>query len=229
MSSAPEPTRTFEVFYSYAHKDEYWRKKLEIHLSTLKRQGLITDWHDRNIGAGKEWAKEIDEHINTANIILLLISPDYIASDYCYSVEMQRALERHAAQEARVIPIILRPVYWKDTPMHKLQALPKNAKPITKWPNRDIAFVDIAESIQMVIGELTLVPAKASQAIFKASDTSPKTVEEWLEEANLLYKEKSYIMALGAFCAAFLVEGVASTYKYLKRRRLSEASELKEH
>src|SRR5215470_15118354 len=132
MSSTIEPTRTFEIFYSYAHRDEYWRKKLEIHLSTLKRQGLITDWHDRNIGTGKEWAKEIDKHINTANIILLIISPDFIASDYCYSVEMQRALERHAAHEARVIPIILRPVNWEGTPMHKLQALPKNAKAITR-------------------------------------------------------------------------------------------------
>src|SRR6266446_4956615 len=98
-----------EVFYSYAHEDEPFRKELETHLGTLRRQGLITQWHDRNIGAGTDWAQEINAHLNTAHIILLLISSDFIASEYCYSIEMTRAIERHKAGTARVIPIILRP------------------------------------------------------------------------------------------------------------------------
>src|SRR5690242_9935490 len=102
-----------EVFYSYAHKDEALREELETHLSMLRRQGHISGWYDRNIDAGIEWAQEIDEHLNTAQIILLLISADFLASDYCYSVEMQCALQRHEAREARVIPIILRPVSWE--------------------------------------------------------------------------------------------------------------------
>src|SRR5438874_2288017 len=93
------------IFYSYAHEDESLQKQLERHLSLLRRQGLISGWHDRQIVAGTEWAQEIDARLETASIILLLISSDFLASDYCYGIEMQRALERHQRGEARVIPI----------------------------------------------------------------------------------------------------------------------------
>src|SRR5947209_3541721 len=109
-----------EVFCSYAHEDEALHRELEKHLSLLRRQGLISEWHDRQILAGDEWAADIDQHLETASIILLLISPDFFASDYCYGVELQRALERHQANEARVIPILLRPVSWEGTPFSKL-------------------------------------------------------------------------------------------------------------
>src|SRR3954470_1358357 len=84
-----------EVFFSYSHKDESLRKRLEEHLSILRRQGIISGWHDRMIGAGQEWKGEIDRRLDSARIILLLISPSFLASDYCYDVEMKRALERH--------------------------------------------------------------------------------------------------------------------------------------
>jgi hypothetical protein len=103
-----ESAEAFEIFYSYAHKDEKLRTELNKHLFNLKRQNLIVEWYDRNISAGNEWEHEIDIHLNTAHIILLLISPDFLASDYCYSIEIRRAMERHIAGEARVIPIILR-------------------------------------------------------------------------------------------------------------------------
>src|SRR5437763_13933053 len=108
MISTQKAEKALELFYSYAHRDERWRKRLEVHLSNLRRQGLIAEWHDRNISAGTTWASEIDIHLNTADIILLLISPDFISSEYSYSVEMMRAIERHEAGEACVIPIILR-------------------------------------------------------------------------------------------------------------------------
>src|SRR5436305_2171034 len=95
--------------------------------------------------------REIDTHLSTADIILLLISPDFMASEYCYSIEMKRAMERHEAKEACVIPVILRPVPWKRIPFSMLQALPKNARPVTKWPNRDEAFSDVAEGILNVV------------------------------------------------------------------------------
>src|SRR5438128_1377433 len=98
-----------EVFFSYSHKDEELRDEMANHLSILKRQGVITDWHDRRITAGDEWAGQIDEHLNSAHLILLLISADFIASDYCYDLELTRAMERHEAREACVIPVILRP------------------------------------------------------------------------------------------------------------------------
>src|SRR5579871_3237885 len=98
-----------EIFCSYAHEDETWLRKLETHLSPLKRQGSISLWHDRLIAPGTDWASPIDAHLETASVILLLVSADFFASDYCYGVEMQRALEREAAGEARVIPLLVRP------------------------------------------------------------------------------------------------------------------------
>src|SRR5437667_12875157 len=101
---------TVMLFFCYAHEDEQLRQGLEKQLRSLQRQGLVEMWHDRNINAGTEWEREIDNHLNTSQIILLLVSPDFMDSDYCYSKEMKRALERHELGEARVIPIILRPV-----------------------------------------------------------------------------------------------------------------------
>ena len=144
-----------EIFYSYSHKDKTLRGELEKRLSLLKRQGLIIGWSDRNIDAGREWANEIDTHLNTAQLILLLVSSDFIASDYCYSKEMMRAIERHERGEAHVIPIILRPTDWDESPLGKLEALPSFGKPITKWSNRDDAFLDVAKGIRKVVKELS--------------------------------------------------------------------------
>src|SRR2546430_17381901 len=110
-----------ELIIIYARYDEKLLNPLQKHLSPLKSQGLISGWYDREIVAGTDWEHEIDEHLNLAFIILLLVSPDFIASSYCYGREMKRALERHEAREAHVIPIILRPGIWWDTPIGKLQ------------------------------------------------------------------------------------------------------------
>ncbi len=109
-----------EVFYSYADDDERLLQELEKHLSLLQREGLITPWHKRHIVAGMDWKKILDEHLNTASVILLLISADFVALDYCYGIEMQRAMERHEAGEARVIPIVLRPTDCQSAPFAKL-------------------------------------------------------------------------------------------------------------
>jgi formylglycine-generating enzyme required for sulfatase activity len=136
-----------KVFFSYAHEDQDLRDRLEEHLSILKRMGKISTWHDRRIGAGREWAGVISEELESADIILLLISASFLNSEYCYSVEMDRALERHKQGNATVIPIILRPALWETAPFGKLQALPLDAKPVTKWRNRDDAFKNIASGI----------------------------------------------------------------------------------
>jgi len=145
-----------EVFFSYSHKDEELRDELSKHLAMLKRQTVITAWHDRRIGAGKEWENEIDEHLNSADIILLLISSDFLASDYCYDVEMKTAMRRHDDGEARVIPVILRPVDWKGARFGKLQSLPRDARPVTEWPNRDEAFLNVAQGIRVAAEELAV-------------------------------------------------------------------------
>jgi hypothetical protein len=145
-----------DIFFSYAHEDETLRNELAKQLKLMKRQRLINEWYDRDIKAGTEWKQEIDEHLNTAQIILLLVSPDFIISDYCYDNEMMRAMQRHEAREARVIPVILRPCDWSSAPFGKLQALPKDAKPITMWSNRDDAFLDVARGIRKVVEDMRL-------------------------------------------------------------------------
>ena len=136
------------LFFSYAHRDETLRDELEIHLAMLKRQGVITTWHDRRIEAGKDLDKAISHYLEEAKIILLLVSPDFLASDYCYNVEMARALERHKNGEARVIPVILRPCDWHTAPFGKLLAVPKDGKPATKYANQDDAFLEIVGAIR---------------------------------------------------------------------------------
>lgn len=144
-----------KVFYSYSHKDESLRDALQTHLSILSRNGVISEWHDRRIKAGQEWEKEIDEEIENADIILLLISPDFIASDYCYGKELTRAIEKHESKQARVIPIIIRPTEWSHSPFAKLQALPKDAKAVTSWSNEDEAWLDVAKGIGEASTEAT--------------------------------------------------------------------------
>jgi hypothetical protein len=146
---------SIEIFYSYSRKDEGLRDELNKHLALLKRQNLITGWYDREISSGEDFEGEIAEHLNKAQIILLLVSSDFIASDYCYSIEMMRALERRGTREARVIPIILRPVDWHSAPFGKLKALPKDGKAITTWVNRDEAFLDVAKGIRKIVEDLS--------------------------------------------------------------------------
>src|SRR6266480_3613729 len=105
------------IFFCYAREDEALLNKFKTHLRPLQREGLIAVWHDRDISAGTEWEPEISKYLNTAQIILLLVSPDFMNSDYCYGIEMKQALERHERGEAKVIPIILRPVYWYGEPL----------------------------------------------------------------------------------------------------------------
>ncbi len=157
-----------EVFFSYAHRDEDLRDELAKHLSILERQGVISAWHDRNIDAGREWAKEIDQRLNSAQIILLLISSDFMASDYCYDIELKRAIERHEAGEAWVIPVILRPVDWQDTSFSQLQALPRDGKPITQWSNQDEAFRNIALGIRHSIEDLAKAKPKKQLKLYSS-------------------------------------------------------------
>ena len=167
---------TIEIFISYSHKDEALREELEKQLSLLKWQRLITAWYDRRIGAGQEWESEIDRRLDSAQIILLLISPDFMASNYCYGVEVKRAMERHEAGQALVIPIILRPADWQSAPFGKLQALPKDGQPVTSWSNRDKAFLDITRGIRKAIEELNYPPLVTSE------DASRKSISQFTRE-----------------------------------------------
>jgi internalin A len=150
--------KELNLFYSYSHKDETLRNDLETHLKILERRGLIQSWHDRMIEAGDEWKKQIDDNLERADIILLLISADFIVSDYCWEKEMQHALEKHKAGEARVIPVILRDVNWQAAPFAMLQALPKDGKPVTLWPDKDSAWRNVSEGIERAVKQMQKKP-----------------------------------------------------------------------
>jgi hypothetical protein len=154
QDSASLPARPIELFYAYSHKDETLRDKLATHLSILQRNGIISGWHDRKIPAGMQWSARIDERLNAADIILLLVSADFIASNYCYDKEMMRAIERHERGEACVIPVILRPCEWEGALFGKLQGLPRDMKPVTSWASRDEAFKNVVVGIRKVAEEL---------------------------------------------------------------------------
>jgi hypothetical protein len=161
-----EQTQVIKIFYCYAREDKALRDELDKHLGALKRLGQITTWYDRKILPGVEWKREIDTHLNTSDIVLLLVSSHFISSDYCYGIEMRQALERHTAGEAHVIPIILRPVDWKETPIGDLQVLPTDGKPITRWRNRDEAFHSVTQGIRDVIEMLQKKRELASSTAF---------------------------------------------------------------
>lgn len=175
------------LFFSYSHVDENLRDQLEIHLSSLRRQGLIDSWHDRRITAGEEFGAAIDDRIDTADVILLLISPDFIASDYCYEREMKRALERHRRGDARVIPVILRPCDWHDLLFGKLLAAPKDGRPITKWPNIDEAFQDVVNAIK---GALKPLAQSAKPSTPRVSGTQKATLSEPVRSSNLRVRKQ---------------------------------------
>lgn len=187
MSSKNRGKQKIELFYSYSHKDERLRKKLENHLIVLEKMGVITNWHFRKITAGKEWEGEINSHLNSAHIILLLISPNYLTSKYCNDIEVKKAIERHESGEARVIPIILNDVKnWEATPFAKFQALPENAKSVMKWRSRDDAFKNIAEGIAQAVKEIRKIP----KIIIVEDD--PK----WLERIKAVLKAQNFEIEL---------------------------------
>jgi hypothetical protein len=176
--------RPVSVFYSYSHRDEAYRDELAKHLTVLERGGLIEAWHDRKIQPGSEWAEGIDHNLEKADLVLLLVSADFLASDYCFDVEMRRALERHEEGTAVVVPIIVRSTYWQSAPFGKLQALPTGGRPVDEWTNPDAAWTDIAVGIDRVIQELRKRPLE---------ETVPLDMPTVLRSA-LQEREKEYLL-----------------------------------
>ncbi|HEY1349055.1 MAG TPA: toll/interleukin-1 receptor domain-containing protein [Ktedonobacteraceae bacterium] len=172
-------TSPLTLFYSYAYEDEALCIELNKHLSSLRQQGLINAWYRHQIMPGTNRSQEIDRYLSEASLILLLVSPDFLASDYCNGVEMQQALQRHHAGEARVIPIILRPVDWQDAPFAHLQYLPASTKSVTEWENRDAGFRNVAQGIRAAVQDMrdasATVEGQSSLSRFPASHIQTQT------------------------------------------------------
>jgi len=212
---------SIEIFCCYAREDQRLLKQLKKRLLPFQRQGLITLWADTDINAGTEWEHEIERHLNTAHMILLLVSPDFMASDYCYSKEMKRALERQDLGEAHVIPILLRPTHWKDTPLAKLQMLPTDNKPVVdrSW-TEDEAFYDVIENINSVVRELRIKYAlNEANKLSKNSryevalviydqliDLEPECAQAYLGKGEMLLALARYEQCLDAFKKAVQVD-----------------------
>lgn len=183
-------TMAARVFFSYSHEDEALRDQLEKHLAMLKRQGIIESWHDRRMKAGSRLNWEIDRELNAADIILLLLSPDFLHSDYCYKIEKARALQRHDEGSARVVSIILRPCDWKHTDLAAYLVTPKDGRPITQWPDRDEAFLDVVTSIRRAIEEIGKAgkPLKTHRWVERAAP--PELVAALPRSSNLRLKKE---------------------------------------
>jgi energy-coupling factor transporter ATP-binding protein EcfA2 len=209
--------QSVDVFVSYSHEDEALRRELETHLTSLKRQGHIRSWHDRQVAAGQNWADEIDSHIESADLILLLISPAFLASDYCWGVEVERALERHENGDARVIPVVLRPVDWVTAPFSKLQALPQDGKPVTTWQDRDMAYLSVVQGLRAAVEEPIRRRARLSTLLkslaVKRFSVFEETHVDFCSNLNVFIglnaTGKSHFMKL----AYSLLEGWASTLR----------------
>lgn len=176
-----------KLFFSYSHKDEELRNELETHLALLKRQGVISSWHDRRITAGSDMGKTISAELESAQIILLLVSAHFLASDYCFEKEMTRALEKHNDGSAIVIPVILHPCDWHSAPFGHLRATPTDGKPVSMYANQHEAFAIVAKDVREAAEAFRRREASPHEAAESASDVVPSSVER---SSNLRIKRK---------------------------------------
>lgn len=200
------------VFFSYSHEDEQLRNQLEQQLSILKRQGVIATWHDRRITAGEEIDHAISGSLESADIILLLVSPAFLDSDYCYDREMLRAMERHEAREAVVIPVILRPCEWHNTPFGKLLATPTDGKPVTQWPDRDTAFLEVIKAIRAAAEKLQ----SQGQAVPKSA-SSPMRIKSAAQPVNFPAPRSSNLRLAQTFTERDRDQFKAETFEFMAR------------
>ncbi len=177
-----------KLFFSYSHQDEELRNELETHLATLKREGLIEAFHDRRIPAGAHLDEAIDAYLEEADVILCLVSPDFINSEYCYSREMRRALERDASGAARVVPVIVRHCDWQNTPLAKLRGTPRDNRPVKSWPDRDEAWLDVARDVRTAL--------HASSGLLKRQDPTAVRVERDSGSAAVVSRPRSANVAV---------------------------------
>ncbi|MDJ0717126.1 MAG: SUMF1/EgtB/PvdO family nonheme iron enzyme [Prochloraceae cyanobacterium] len=183
-------SESVKLFISYSHRDEPLRQQLDKHLAPLKGQKVIEAWHDRQIQAGMNWADQIDNNLKQADIILLLVSPDFVVSNYCFNIELKEAMKRHENGEAIVVPVILEPCDWSWLPFSKLQAFPKDAKAIATWENKNEAFLDVAKGIRKVAQDLFKQRQQKLEEKKAAREQYLKKVEEALSDGKISIAER---------------------------------------
>jgi hypothetical protein len=178
------------VFISYSHKDEDWREKLGAHLAGLRLDKLVSEWHDRKISPGSPYDDVIKQQLASADIVLLLLSADFINSDYSNDVEIAEAMRRHDAGQAVVIPIVLRACEWTHRPYGGLQCFPRDGKPVTDWPTHDEAFKAVVIGIRDVARQIIERRSQRQQELEKKRSTYRKKAEEVLNDGTISIGER---------------------------------------
>jgi hypothetical protein len=207
------------LFFSYSHKDEALRNELETHLALLKRQGVISSWHDRRITAGRDIHETIGEQLDTADVVLLLVSAHFLASDYCYEREMREALQRHEEGRAVVIPVILHPCDWHSAPFGRLRATPTDGKPVSMFANQHEAFAIVAKDVRAAASALQKRDASATKLADTAATESERRVSVGdARSSNLRIKRSFDDHERDAF--------LEDTYEYIARFFDGSLSEL---
>ena len=178
-----------KLFISYSHKDEEIVDELKKHLSGLRRNNAIDDWHDRKILAGGEWKGEIDSHLEEASVILFIVSSDFLASDYCYEIEAKTAIEQHESKSSVVIPIIVRSCDWTETPFAKLQAAPTDAKPMSEWPTHDEFYLDVTNKIKKTLREHPRLQKPTQSSL--GENLLKKTFLDYLNDTEIVFSHRN--------------------------------------
>ncbi|EOB6680555.1 toll/interleukin-1 receptor domain-containing protein [Vibrio vulnificus] len=205
-----------KLFFSYCHKDEHYRDEMEVHLTLLKRQGIISTWHDRRIIVGSEIDTDISSHLESANVIVLLVSPYFLASDYCYEKEMVRAMELHESGDAIVIPVILHPCDWHGAPFGKLLATPTDGHPISMHANQHEAFSIISKHIREAVESLSsdLTKNNVDQSILITIDDVGRLTQDETEFTKNLEKAKSFLTEKQSYQIKVRSEKYLSQYQH---------------
>ena len=166
-----------KVFISYSHRDENALNDLHTHLAMLRRESLIDQWYDRKILPGDRIDREIEENLESCNLFLALVSPDFLNSNYCYETEMQRAIEKHEQGDMRVIPLIIEPCDWKSSPLSQFKSLPKDGKPVSEWNNPNSAYLDIVTELRRIVRDEQFITNE--QVLNQTSQFEPAVQERY--------------------------------------------------
>lgn len=186
-----------EIFIAYSHQDLKFKNELKKFLRPLLNTGQAVVWDDHDIEAGQDWEAEIKKRLYGAEILLLLVSPDSLASDYFYGREVAVSLERHERGEAVVVPVILRPCHWNITSIKKIEVLPDKAKPVTTWASQDEAFTDIAHNIGAMVERRQELRSRQSEL-----EAARQRYVAAVEAANQLFDQQRYLPAREAYASA---------------------------
>lgn len=160
---------TWRIFYSYANEDIELVERLSKFLKPLRHNNKIDEWHDRMILPGEFWESEINKHLESAHLILFMVSADFLASEYCFGIEVEKAFDRLKKGEIAILPVLLKPCLWRESRFSELPIIPRNANPITSWTSVEEAFNNVAEEIQKLVSTL---PPESIEPLADSNDTN---------------------------------------------------------